>query len=307
MPAVRRATLVFLAACSGAPRVAIATKVAVVERDPMSAQSMLADIAWLTDDARAGRGSLSPEARATARWLEGELAAAHLAVTEQEVPQTGGQVNVIARYDGDGRAKPIVFVAHYDHLGKDASGAIYRGADDNASGVAVLLAVARATSRAHDVKRPLVFLFTAAEEQGLLGSKTYADRPLVPLRDTRAVINLDMVGRRFLELAVDRDAAIGVVGLDDDPALGDAARAAAKDAGLALVPASPALLYAVGEAFRSDDWSLRAPGLPALHFSTGLHDDYHRPSDTPDKLSPAQLERAAKLVRGIARAMDAEP
>jgi Zn-dependent M28 family amino/carboxypeptidase len=300
------------AACSGAPKATPAAPpreaaaIARAPRDPMSAASITADIAWLCADARAGRGSLSPEARATAAWLAGELRAAHLDVTTQVVPDTGGQENVIATYTGKGRGKALLLVAHYDHLGTSASGAIYRGADDNASGVAVLLAVARELGARRDVARPVVILFTAGEELGLLGSHAYAAQPLVPLDRTRAVVNLDMVGRRFFELAVDRDAAIGAVGLDDDPALGAAARKAAADAGLALVETSPALLYAVGEAFRGDDWNFRTANLPSLHFSTGLHDDYHRPTDTPDKLSTPQLVRTARLVRGIVTALDAE-
>jgi Zn-dependent M28 family amino/carboxypeptidase len=300
-----------VAACGNAPRRVIAptptpprAAIAVGPRDPMSRASMLADIAWLTDDARGGRGSLSTEARATAAWLERELRAAGLEVVRQEVPTTGGQENVIATYGGAG--EPLLLVAHYDHLGRRADGAIFRGADDNASGVAVLLAVARDLAARKDVHRKVVFLFTAAEEEGLLGAKAYANAPAVPLAETRAIVNLDMVGRRFFELAVGRDAAIGAVGLGDDPAVGAAARAAAADAGLALVEVSPPLLFAIGEAFRSDDWSLRDHGAPAVFFSTGLHDDYHQPSDTPDKLVPAQLERTARLVRGIATHLDAE-
>lgn len=305
---MRAAAVILVAACSGAPH-AIAhdharPAPAAIARDPMSAASLTADIAWLCDDARAGRGSLTPEAHATAVWLEGELVAAHLEVTTQEVPDTQGQDNVIATYRGRGRGRALLLVAHYDHLGRDASGAIYRGADDDASGVAVLLAVARDLGARQDVDRPVVFLFTGAEELGLLGSRAYAAHPAVPLTETRAVVDLDMVGRRFFEEAVDRDAAIGAVGLADDPVLGDAAREAAAAAGLALIETSPALLYAVGQAFRSDDWSLRSPSLPSLHFSTGLHDDYHRPTDTPDKLSPAQLIRAARLVRGIVTNLD---
>ncbi|HTJ46865.1 MAG TPA: M20/M25/M40 family metallo-hydrolase [Kofleriaceae bacterium] len=304
---MRAAAVILVAACSGAVKRAPApAPMAAAAIDPMSAASMQRDVAWLCDDARAGRGSLSPESLATATWLEHELAAAHLDVTTQEVPDTHGQKNVIAIYPGKARGKALLLVAHYDHLGRDERGLIYRGADDNASGVAVLLAVARDLAAKRDVDRPVVFLFPAAEELGLLGSHAYADDPRVPLAQTRGVINLDMVGRHFFELAVDRDAAIGAVGLADDPAFGDAARKAAKDAGLDLIETSPPLLYAIGEAFRSDDWSLRAPSLPALHFSTGLHDDYHRATDTPDKLVPAQLERTARLVRGIVTQMDAE-
>jgi Zn-dependent M28 family amino/carboxypeptidase len=299
------------AACGNAPRRALAPPpphpaIAAAPREPMSRASMLADIAWLTADERAGRGSDSPEARATAVWLEAQLRAAGLAVATQDVPGTDRQVNVIATYPGRRPGKALLLVAHYDHLGRGAGGAIYRGADDNSSGVAALLAVARDLGARRDLDREVVFLFTAAEESGLHGSRAYAEAPAVPFAETRAIVNLDMVGRRFFELAVGRDAAIGAVGLADDPGVGAAVRAAAADAGIALVEVSPKLLFVIGEAYRSDDWSLRDRGVPAVFLSTGLHDDYHEPSDTPDKLSPAQLERAARLVRGIASHLDAE-
>ncbi|MCE9574066.1 MAG: M28 family peptidase, partial [Deltaproteobacteria bacterium] len=168
------------------------------------------------------------------------------------------------------------------------------------------LGVARALVAEHRVARPVTFVFTGAEELGLFGSRAYAAAPLRPLAETRAVINLDMVGRRFYEQAVDRDLAIGAVGLGDDAALAAAADRAAARAGLAIVPVSPALLMAIGEGFRGDDWSFRRPGLPAVHFSTGLHDDYHAPSDTAEHIAPAQLARSAALIHALVEELDGE-
>jgi len=279
--------------------------------DPLAPASVLVDVRWLAADARAGRGSRSPAARAVATWLEQQLRAAGLEVVRQDVEEVPGQRNVIAIYrpPGAGAAAPadlpraVLVIAHYDHLGTE-HGAIFHGADDNASGVAVVLGVARDLAARRDLRRPVVFLFSAAEELGLDGSRAYAAHPAWPLARTRVAINLDMVGRRFFELAVDRDAAIGAVGLGDDPRLEAAAHRAALAAGIHLVEASPAVLSAIGQAFRDDDWSLRSATLPAVHFSTGLHDDYHRPSDTADKLSPAQLGRVSHLVAGLLRQLD---
>jgi Iap family predicted aminopeptidase len=293
--------VVVLAACSGRAPKPTPPAEPPKPRDPLAAGAIMRDVTWLCDPARQGRGSYQQGGREAADYMARELAAAGLEVERQPVGEGADNILAIARGD----AEAIVVSAHYDHLGVDSHGTIYPGADDNASGAAVLLAIARAEAgRRH--RHTILYASFGAEEEGLVGSGVYVRDPTWPLDHTLAIINFDMVGRRFFELAVDRDAAIGAVGLDDDPALGGAAREAAKDAGLALVETSPALLYAVGEAFRGDDWNFRSPSLPSLHFSTGLHDDYHRPTDTPDKLSSAQLVRTARLVRGIVTRLEGE-
>jgi Zn-dependent M28 family amino/carboxypeptidase len=208
-------------------------------------------------------------------------------------------VDVVAVYGPrDDAAKTVVVTAHYDHLG-ESNGAIYPGADDNASGVAVVLAVARDLAARRDVPGRVVFVLTGAEELGLFGARAYVATPTVPLADTRVDINLDMVGRRFFSSTVDQDATLGAVGLPDDPVLSDAGDAAAKDAGLQLVSVSPALFTLVGEDDRTDDWAFREAHVPAIDLSTGPHDDYHQPTDTADKLSYPQMLRVAHFLRGI--------
>ncbi len=274
--------------------------------DHLAAAALLADVRWLADPARAGRGSRTDDAGATAAWLEQQLGRAGYTVTRVPIPDLPAQVDVVATYPGTApRAPALLIVAHYDHLGIVA-GAIHPGADDNASGVAVALGVARALVAERRVARPITFVFTGGEELGLFGSRAYAAAPLRPLAETRAVVNLDMVGRRFFEQVVDRDAAIGAVGLGDDAALAAAAERAARRAGLAIVRVSPALLTAIGQGLSGDDWSFRRPGLPAVHFSTGLHDDYHAPTDTVAHIDPAQLARTAALVHALVEELDGE-
>lgn len=259
----------------------------------MSDASVAADLAWLTAPERAGRGSTSPEARATARWLAGELRAAGYAAIEQPIPSVPDQVNVIAELAAPAAAPAVIVVAHYDHLGV-RSGAIHPGADDNASGVAVALAVARDLQRRPGSGR-VVLLFTGAEEIGLRGARAFVAAPSVPLAEIRAVYNLDMVGR---EVRADADPPqLAGVGLSADPAATDAALDAAGEAGLALVPVPAGLLPAVGQAHRSDDWAFRDAGVFAVHFSTGLGDDYHAPGDTLDKVSRPQVLRVARFLR----------
>jgi hypothetical protein len=198
--------------------------------DPLSEASIVADLAWLTDPARRGRGSLSTEARAVADWIADELRAAGYEPTLQEIAAARGQVNVIAvKPAREAGGATVLVSAHYDHVGEQG-GAIYPGADDNASGVAVALAVARAIADDAAVAGRVVFVFTGAEEVGLLGALAYVDAPVVPLAETSLAINMDMVGRKLFESALDRDAALGVIGMDDAvaPLAADRRRARAR-------------------------------------------------------------------------------
>lgn len=247
------------------------------------------DVEWLVDPERAGRGSFQPGSLAAARYIARAFADAGLEVHNQEVP--GGAINVI----GLRRAGPeaVLISAHYDHLGIDRAGVVYPGADDNASGTAVLLGLARATAT-RDYQRTLVFVATGAEEAGLIGMGAYIRAPLWPLEQTRVVVNFDMVGRNFFEWGSGKPATAAVVGLEADPLIARAAHRAAERAGLELVAAPADLVELFGFQDRTDEWWFRRREVPALHFSTSLHPDYHQPTDTVDKLVPMQLERIAK-------------
>ena len=250
----------------------------------------MADVRWLADPARRGRRELA-DATATARWLASELRVAGYTPVMQAV---GSHHNVIA-VRGTGPA--VLVIAHYDHLGVEG-GQVYPGADDNASGVAVTLAVARVLAKSPPAQR-VVFVFSALEEYGLVGAHAYVRAPEVPLAETRAVINLDMVGRNLFADATNQEAKLAAVGLPDAPELLAHATAAAQDAGLTLAPVSVNTLTLLLQDHRGDDWPFRDAGVPAVHFSSSVHDDYHQPTDTADKLVPAQLVRTAKLVLGI--------
>lgn len=260
----------------------------------MSEASLAADLAWLTAPARAGRGSLTADARATARWIAGELHAAGYAPVEQPIPEAPGQVNVIAERAGSAGAPAVIVAAHYDHLGT-IRGEVYPGADDNASGVAVALAVARALER-RPVSGRVIWLFTGAEEIGLRGARAFVAAPILPLSEVRAVYNLDMVGR---EVRADAAPQLAAVGLPGDTAVTDAALDAAGEAGLALAPVPVGLIRASGQTHRTDDWAFRDAGVFAIHLSTGLGDDYHSPRDTLDKVSLPQVRRIARFLLGL--------
>jgi Zn-dependent M28 family amino/carboxypeptidase len=266
---------------------------AAEQADPLAVDRMMADVRWLCSPERQGRGSYQEGGRAAAAWLAARFAELGLRVVRQPVGSRAE--NVIGILEGGDEA--VLISAHYDHLGL-RDGAVHPGADDNASGVAVMLALARrAAGRPH--ARTLVFAAFGAEEVGLVGSSHYLADPVWPLARTVAVVNFDMVGRHFFEAGARQPATAGVIGLEADAGARAATLAAAEAAGLKLVPAPARLLQVFGYAYRTDDWWFRRRGMPAYHFSTGFHDDYHRPSDTPDKLVPEQLGRVANTAAGL--------
>jgi aminopeptidase YwaD len=192
-------------------------------------------------------------------------------------------VNVIGVLPGTDPARSseaVVVGAHYDHLGV-VGGILHPGADDNASGTAVVVGLARAFAAAGALDRTLVFAFFGAEELGLVGSGHYVRQPLVPIDRTVAMINFDMVGRLG-------DGRVTVAGVDSGRGLRDlvtdAVRGMAERVTVRDSPFGP-----------SDHSRFYDAGTPVLFFHTGTHADYHRPGDTADKLDAAGMARVAAL------------
>ena len=260
---------------------------------PMSERSLMADVAWLCHPDRKGRGSYQPGGVATSEWLAEQLKAAGLAVQTQQIHSDVRNVVGIAKAG----PKAVIVSAHFDHLGEQ-SGRVYLGADDNASGVAVLLAMAR-LSASRRYRHTVLFIGFGAEEAGLVGSRVYVTDPVWPLQDTLAVINFDMVGRNFFEAGANQPNAAAIVGLEDDPELRAAALRAGRQAKLKVIATPAQFLRVFGFHFRTDDWWFRHHGVTAVHFSTGFHRDYHQVTDTPDKLVPKQLRAVARTAQGI--------
>ena len=203
--------------------------------------------------------------------------------------------NVVARLPG---ADPelareyVVLTAHYDHVGvgppDDRGDSIYSGADDNASGTAAVLEVARAFSQLPEPPaRSILFLWVSGEEKGLLGSAYFAENPTVPLENIVANLNLDMVSRN----APDTVHAVG----EEYSTIGELVYQVARDhpeLGLVVAPDPEPEEQAF---LRSDHFSFVEKGIPALMLTTWLHDDYHLPSDTPDRTDPDKAARVARL------------
>lgn len=187
----------------------------------------------------------------------------------------------------------VVFSAHMDHVGiggKDAEGdSIFNGADDDASGTATMLEVAQAfASAGQRPRRSLIFLAVSGEEKGLLGSAAFADNPPVAKEKIVANINLDMVGRNSPDTVV----AIG----QDYSSLGPLVQeVATKRPELGLVVA-PDLWPEENLFVRSDHFSFARNGVPAIFFTTGLHDQYHKQSDEVDLIDTDKITRIGRLV-----------
>jgi aminopeptidase YwaD len=189
-------------------------------------------------------------------------------------------IGILPGTDPARASEAVVIGAHYDHLGR-TDGVVYPGADDNASGTAVVLGLARAFAAAGGADRTLVFALFGAEELGLIGSRHYVDHPAVPLDRTVAMVNFDMVGRLS-------GRTLSVGGGDSGNRLRALVNDAARLEGLAPdVNGSP---YGP-----SDHARFYAAGVPVLFFYTGAHSDYHRPSDTADKIDAAGMARIAAL------------
>lgn len=211
-----------------------------------------------------------------------------------------GTQNVVAWLPGADAARRdeyVVVGAHIDHLGSGVEGAldpdaghvIRNGADDNASGTAAVLELARILAE-RPPARSVAFVLFSGEELGLLGSSHFVNAPVVPLARATAMVNFDMVGR----LRDDKLIVYGVETAEEMRAIVDAA-----NVGGALS------IRAVGDGFGpSDHASFYGKGVPVLHLFTDLHDDYHRATDDAEKVSAAGVARvvayAERVIRDIA-------
>lgn len=209
--------------------------------------------------------------------------------------------NVIAVLEGSDpvlKNECVVLSAHYDHIGIAANGDVNNGADDNGSGTVALLEIAEAfTKMEKHPKRSVVFAWVTAEEKGLFGSDFYSQHPVFPLEKTLADINLDMVGRsaeKEAEKEVDLDNSlcgpngVYIISGKQSTELMKISDNVCKE--LNLIPSdalSKALLT------RSDYYHFYKNGIPVLGVTTGLHEDYHQPSDELDKIDYNKMMRVA--------------
>ena len=268
---------------------------------------LMADVAALADDAMEGRGTGTPGAARARGLIAGRLSALGLEVEQADFAYVhrGGErtgTNVWARIEGS--AAPdhwIVVTAHYDHVGV-VGGEIHNGADDNASGVAALLALA-AELRRVPPRHSVLLVALDAEEPGLFGASAFVAAPPVPRERILLNVNLDMVSRGD-------GGELWLVGTGRHPALAPV-----------LEPLVPRALVPLrlghdhdGAADDGDDWTgvsdhaaFDAAGIPFVYFGVEDHADYHRPTDDADRIDPDFFAGAVGTIVAAARMLDAAP
>jgi hypothetical protein len=225
--------------------------------------------------------------------LEGWTLDAEIALGRPRIPTK----NVVGVLEGAGPLadETIVVGAHYDHVGRGGllSGSlapgsrdIHNGADDNASGTAMVIEMARRlAARPDPLPRRIVFIAFSGEEKGLLGSAHYVGHPLFPLKETVAMINFDMVGR------LNDKREVIVYGTGTSPGLSPLVEALGQSQGLDVKrTAGPRDFFGA-----SDHYSFYRKDIPVLFFFTGNHPDYHRPSDDTERINFAGMARLADV------------
>ncbi|WP_027378080.1 M28 family metallopeptidase [Kaistella palustris] len=208
--------------------------------------------------------------------------------------------NILAFIEGTQKPEEVIVIsAHYDHVGM-SNGDIYNGADDDGSGTVALLEIAEAFQKAKKAgngpKRSILFLHVTGEEHGLLGSKYYAENPVFPLANTVADLNIDMIGRCDPgNCGKDYVYAIGSEMLSSElKKINEAANKATVNLELNYKyddPNDKDRLY-----YRSDHYNFAKNGIPVIFYFDGIHEDYHKPTDTSDKIDYAALRKRAQLV-----------
>jgi hypothetical protein len=209
--------------------------------------------------------------------------------------------NVLGYVEGsDLKEELIVVSAHYDHLGFH-DGKIYHGADDDASGTSAIIALAKAFAQAkkegNGPRRSILFLAVSGEEKGLLGSSYYSEHPVFPLQNTVADLNIDMIGRIDTTYKTDPNY-IYLIGSDKLSTelhnISDSANTMYTQLKLDYKfndPKDKNRFY-----YRSDHYNFAKHNIPVIFYFNGVHEDYHKPTDTVDKINFDKVEKISKLV-----------
>lgn len=218
---------------------------------------------------------------------------------------TASASNIIGVVEGsDKKDEYVIVTAHYDHVGKDAEGKIYYGADDDGSGTVSVLEVAEAFAKAKKAgkgpRRTVIFMTVSGEEKGLWGSEYYTSNPIFPLEKTSANLNIDMIGRIGDGYQGKENAENYVYVIGDDKLSTDLTLISdmvnSKYTKLKLDrkyndPGDPERFY-----YRSDHYNFARNGVPAIFYFNGVHADYHKPTDTVDKINFELMAKRAQLI-----------
>lgn len=254
------------------------------------------DVKYLTSGAGKPRPAEAIDASAEVR----------VRIETKDTPPAHNVVGVLEGADPKLRDEYVVFSAHYDHLSTEAGGRVYNGADDDGSGTAAVLEIAEAFAIGPRPKRSILIVFHTAEEIGLFGSEFNTDyEPVVPLSNLVADFNIDMIGRSRSPNDTDpKDAALSdkntlyLIGADrlSSELFRISEQTNAETTRLRLdhtlsQESHPERLY-----YRSDHYNYAKHGVPVIFYFTGLHRDYHQPTDDIDKIDFDKMERITRLI-----------
>ena len=204
----------------------------------------------------------------------------------------------------DKKDEYVVITSHYDHVGKRNDTTIYYGADDDGSGTVGILELAEAFAKAKAAgkgpRRSILFMTVSGEEKGLWGSEYYTNHAVFPLEKTVVDLNIDMIGRIGEEYLKDKDSVNYVYVIGDDKLSTD------------LTPITEAVNSKYSKMkldrkyndpndknrfyYRSDHYNFAEKGVPVIFYFNGVHADYHKPTDTPDKINYKLMAKRGQFV-----------
>lgn len=230
-----------------------------------------------------------------------DIPLARLTVKFEKIENEIETANVVAKIQGKSD-QTIVVSAHYDHLGKLGKD-VFPGADDNASGVAALLELAEEFSKSPELPYSITFVATTGEEAGLLGSEHHVNKRSFNAKNVICNLNIDMISRRD-DTHATQDY-LYCIGTDQSLQLDKLVRKADKSYSGCTIDFT--LNDSKSSFFsRSDNYNFYSKGIPSLHFFAGFHPDYHKPSDTPEKIDYKNLEKRIRLISEIIKLIQQE-
>ncbi len=221
---------------------------------------------------------------------------------QHEIVNSSNILGFIEGADADKKDEVVIVSAHYDHVGKRGDD-VFNGADDNGTGTTALLEMAQAFAQAKasgvGPSRSVLFLWVAGEEKGLLGSEFYAANPIFPLENTVADVNVDMIGRTDKRYAKKGTSEyIYVIGSNRlSTELHDINEQANKQHTNIILDYKyndendPNRYY-----YRSDHYNFAKNGIPSIFYFSGVHEDYHKATDTVDKIEFEKMQKIAQLI-----------
>lgn len=270
---------------------------------PLAPDRLRADVEHLASPEMRGRGVGTKENEAVARWIAARFERLGLAPAVDgswfHEFSMGGKPcrNVAGVLEAEGATEYIVIGAHHDHLGAIGD-TVYHGADDNASGVAAVLALAAhfAADRKR-LRRHMVFVSFDAEEKGMVGSRRFVQHGVIPTDKTAFMLVFDLIAGHFLPGEEKRYYAFGS---EHSKAVRAILEERAKERSVETAILGTYLIEPLGPGIsRSDYQAYRRNGVPYVFLTTGTPWYYHRPSDTPDKLDFGKMARILAVARDV--------